>query len=125
MRTTNLFVDGGKGMAENRRQLLTVGVFLVIVVVGILLAATNVIGWGLFVPFILVLFGVWIIALAGMRGANQQKYARTPFSTAIMGLLLVAVGGAWYLFSYNWLYSLALILLVCAGAAIAAALKRK
>ena len=112
-------------MSESRRQLLTIGVSLIIVVVAILLAATQIIGWDLFVPVILVFLGVWILALAAMRGANPQKYERSSFSTTIMGLLLVAVGGAWYLFSFNWLYSLALILLVCAGAAIAAALKRK
>ncbi len=112
-------------MSESRRQLLSIGVFFIVLVVAILLAATQVIGWGLFVPFILVLFGIWIIALAAMRGANPQKYERGSFSTAIMGMLLIAVGGAWYLFSFNWLYSIALILLVLAGAAIAAALKRK
>jgi hypothetical protein len=40
-------------------------------------------------------------------------------------LLMITVGGAWYLFTYNWLYSLALILLVLGAIAIAAALKRK
>ena len=112
-------------MSEGRRQLLTIGVFCIILVVAILLAAIQAITWGNFVPLVLALFGIWIIALAGMRGATPQKYERSSFSTAIMGVLLVAVGGAWFLFSYNWLYSLALILLVFASAAIAAALKRK
>jgi hypothetical protein len=112
-------------MAEDRRQLLTIGVFFIVLVVAILLAATQTISWWLFVPVIMVLFGIWMVALAAIRGANPQKYERGAFSTAIMGLLLVAVGGAWYLFSSNWLYSLALILMVLAAAAIAAALKRK
>ena len=112
-------------MSESRRQLLIIGVSLVIFVVAILLVATQIIGWDLFVPVILVLLGVWMLALAAMRGAKPTKYERSSFSTSVMGLLLVAVGGAWYLFSFGWLYSLALILLVCAGVAIAAALKRK
>ena len=112
-------------MAESRRQLLAIGVFCIILVVAILLAATAVIDWGLFVPFVLVLFGIWTLASVEIRGSGQQKYERSTFSTAIMGVLLIAVGGAWYLFSFNWLYSLALLLLVIAGTAIAAALKRK
>jgi hypothetical protein len=112
-------------MSESRRQLLTIGASFIIFVVAILLAATQIMGWDLFVPVILVLLGIWMLALAAMRGANPQKYERDMFSTLSMGLLLIAVGGALYLFSFNWLYSLALILLVCAGVAIAAALKRK
>jgi hypothetical protein len=42
-----------------------------------------------------------------------------------MGLGLIVLGGAWYLFPYNWLYSLALILLALGGIAIASALRRK
>ena len=47
------------------------------------------------------------------------------FSTLALGLIAIAVGGAWMLFSINWLYSLIVILLVAAGLAIAAALQRK
>ncbi len=41
------------------------------------------------------------------------------------GFGLIAVGVAWYLFSFDWLYSLIVILLVIAALAIAAGLKRK
>jgi hypothetical protein len=112
-------------MAEARRQLLTIGAFFVVLVVAIMLYAAGAIGWTLIAPVVLVLFGVWMLALGTMRGANPQKYGRSSFSTSVMGLLLVAVGGALYLFSFGWLYSLVLILLVLAGVAIAAALKRK
>ncbi|MCW4010881.1 MAG: hypothetical protein NWF05_09725 [Candidatus Bathyarchaeota archaeon] len=112
-------------MAEERRQTLTVGVFLLVLAVALLLAATQIISWGLFAPVVLVLFGIWMLALAALRGANPQKYARGSFGTAVMGLLLIAVGGAWYLFSVNWLYSIVVILLVVAVIAIVAALKRK
>ncbi len=112
-------------MSESRRQLLTIGVFCIILVVAILLAAMQIIGWGFFVPLVLALFGVWLLVLAATRGSKSQEYERGAFSTAVMGCLLVAVGGAWHLFSYDWLYSIAVILLVVAGAAIAAALRRK
>ena len=112
-------------MAEAKRQLLTIGAFFIVLVVAIVLYVANIIGWTLIVPLVLVLFGVWILVLAGMRSSTLQKYERGAFSTLSLGLLLVAVGGASYLFAYNWLYSLALILLLFGAIAIAAALKRK
>ena len=112
-------------MSESRRQLLSIGAFFIILVVAILLAATTILPWGLFVPLVLVLFGIWIIALAAMRGANPQKYERSPFSTMAMGGCLIVLGAAWYLFAFGWLYSLALILLALGLIAIAAAMRKK
>jgi hypothetical protein len=91
----------------------------------IVLYAATIIDWTLIIPLILVLSGCWTLVLAGMRASNPQKYERGAFSTLGLGLFMIAVGGAWYLFAFNWLYSLALILLVLAAIAIAAALRRK
>ena len=112
-------------MAESKRQLLSIGVFLLIIVAVIVLFAATLVPLADVVPLILVLAGLWTLALAAMRGSSPQKYERGAFSTLNAGLLMIAVGGAWYLFTYNWLYSLALILLVLGAIAIAAALKRK
>jgi hypothetical protein len=113
-------------MAESRRETLSIGVFLIIIVVAIILYAAQVIAdWTLIFPLILVLSGCWTLVLAGIRASNPQKYERGAFSTMGLGLLLIAVGGAWYLFAFNPLYSLALILLVLGALAIAAALRRK
>ena len=105
--------------------MLTIGVFFIVLVVALVLYAGGAIDWTLVVPVVLVLFGVWMLALAVMRGANSGKYERGSFSTLSMGLLLIAVGGAWYLLGMNWLYSLALILVVLAALAIDSALKHK
>lgn len=113
-------------MAQSSRELLSIGAFLIIVVVAILLFAVNLISLGLVIPVILVLSGCWALVLAGIRASNPQKYERGAFSTMGLGLLLIAVGGGWYLFSVNLaLYALALILLVVAAIAIAAAVRRK
>jgi O-antigen/teichoic acid export membrane protein len=112
-------------LSESRRQLLSIGVFLIILVVAILLVATNILVWTLIVPLVLALFGIWILALAVMRRANPQNYERSSFSTMAIGLCLIVIGGAWYLVTFNWLYSLALILLALAAIAIVAALGRK
>ncbi|MCL4430067.1 MAG: hypothetical protein M1167_04870 [Chloroflexi bacterium] len=112
-------------MSSSDRQLLSVGIFLIIIVVGILLAIAGVIGWAQFVPVILVLSGCWAIALAGLRAGKPQKYERGTFSTMASGFGLIAIGAAWYLFGINWLYSLIVILLVIAALAIAVALRHK
>ena len=112
-------------MSEDRRQLLSIGIFLIVLVVSIVLYAVGAIDWTLIVPVILVLLGIWLVALAAMRSRNPTKYERGSFATLSMGLLLIAVGGAWYLIGVNWLYSLTLILLVLAILAIAAALRHK
>ena len=112
-------------MSESRRQMLTIGVFFIILVVAILLVATKVLNWSQFPPLVLGLFGIWILALAAIRVAGPQKYELDSFSTMAMGLGLIVLGGAWFLFSYNWLYSLALILLAFGGIAIASAMRRK
>ena len=112
-------------MSSSDRQLLTVGVFLIIIVVGILLTVAGVIGWGLFVPVVAVLSGCWVIALADMRANKPQKYEQGTFSTMAGGVGLIALGAAWYLFSLNWIYSLVVILLAIAALTIATALRRK
>lgn len=113
-------------MAESRRQLLSIGVFCVIIVVGIVLVAAQLIAWTLIFPVILVLSGCWVVVLAAMRSSNPQKYARGAFSTAGLGTLLIALGGAWYLITLGYLlYALALIILDIGGLAITAALRRK
>jgi hypothetical protein len=105
--------------------MLSLGVFFLILVVAILLVATNVLSWGQFGPLILGLFGIWIIVLAAMRAGKPQKYERSAFSTMAMGGCLIVVGAAWYVLFLGWLYSLALILLAIGLIAIAAALRRK
>ena len=112
-------------MSESSRQLLTIGVFFLTIVVAILLYAAGLIDWTLIVPVVLVLSGLWALALAGIRASKPQKYERGTFSTMALGLCMIAVGGAWYLFAFGWLYSLVLILLVLSALAIAAALRRK
>ena len=111
---------------ENSRELLSIGVFFVTIVVALLLyLAAIVTDWLLIVPLAILFNGLWVLVLGAIRMGSAKKYERSPFSTAALGLFAVAVGGAWFLFGYNWLYSLIVILLIVAGLAIVAALKRK
>jgi hypothetical protein len=115
------------GMNESSRQLLTVAVFLVAIVVGVLLYAAALISWLLIFPVVLLVFGCWMLVLSYMQSNEPVKYARSPFSTAALGLSLIAVGGAWFLLDVtgNILYALVLVLLVLAALGIAAALRHK
>jgi O-antigen/teichoic acid export membrane protein len=116
-------------MAESRRQLLSIGVFFIILVFAILLIATGALVWySQAVPVALVLFGIWLVALGDMRKANPQKYERGGFSTMIMGGCLIALGAAWFVFfafANGWLYAVAIILLALGLIAIAAATRKK
>jgi hypothetical protein len=115
-------------MADTGKSgLVSIGVFLIIVVMSILLYQPLQIikDWTLLLPLIIALSGCWLAVLAGMRHSSPQKYERGPFSTLSWGLLLVAIGGAWFMYDYGWHYSLAIVLLALATLAIAAALKRK
>jgi hypothetical protein len=113
-------------MPESRRQLLSIGVFFIVAVVAILLYATGAVPDYLNIfPIIFILFGIWMLALAGIRAQNPQKYEREPFGTLEMGVLLMALGGAWLLWRTNALYSVAVILFVLGAVAIVVALRRK
>ncbi|MCW3983528.1 MAG: hypothetical protein NWE96_05980 [Candidatus Bathyarchaeota archaeon] len=112
-------------MSESNRQLLTLGIFLLTIVVAIGLYAVGLIEWTLIAPVVLLLSGLWMLALAAIRMGNPIRYERSGFSTMALGLIAIAVGGAWFLWGINWLYSIILVLLVAAALSLAAALKRK
>jgi hypothetical protein len=42
-----------------------------------------------------------------------------------MGVLLMALGAAWFLFGYSWIYSVALLLLALGLIAIVSSMRRK
>ena len=62
----------------------------------------------------LILFGLWIIALAGIRAANPEQYGRGAFNTFSGGILLTTLGVVWLLSIRELLveYSLPALLLV-------------
>ena len=113
-------------MSESRRQLLSIGVLFIIIVVAIIAYAAKLIGpWLNIFPTIFILFGAWELVMAFMRAKSPQKYERTPFGTLEMGIIILALGVAWLVYRTNWLYSLAVLILVLGAIAIASALRRK
>jgi len=106
-------------------ELLSFGVFLVI-------AALALVAYALWIvtrldevlALIIALYGVWTIVLAGIRTKNPEKYGRGAYSTLVMGIMLTAFGGAWYLYiaTANLIVSIVLLLLIVGILAVATAL---
>lgn len=106
--------------------LLSFGVFVIIVAVAIVVAVQFGLSWGASLALIIALYGGWTIALAGIRSKNPEKYARGPFGIFAWGILLVAIGGAWLIYSLEaayWLYSVLLLLSVIGILAVVSALR--
>ncbi len=107
------------------RSLLSIGVFLIIVVVSVMLASLNVFAWGLVPPVMIALCGCWLLVLAGMQSASPEKYGRSAMSLLGWGVLFIAVGGALFLADFGLIYAFTIVLLALAALAIFAAFRRK
>ncbi len=112
-------------MPKIQLGLLSFGVFVIIIAV-LLVAFAPTGNWGSILSLTLVFYGLWIIVLAGIRNRTPEKYGRSAYSILIWGILIVAVGGAWYfnILTGNILYSVVLLLVIVGIAAVASALLR-
>jgi len=106
-------------------ELLSFGVFLVIVAV-VLAAYSALLITRLdeIIPWIITLYGIWTVVLAGVRTRNPEKYGRSAYSTLVMGIVLIAFGGSWelYIVTANLIPSIVLLILVIGILAVASAL---
>jgi len=108
-------------MAKRQLGLLSFGVFVVILAVSLLVFFPDL---SKILALILTLYGLWGIALAGIRAKNPEKYERGAFSTLVWAILLIAVGGSWFIFiqTENFVYTVVLLLIVVGILAVASAL---
>jgi hypothetical protein len=108
-------------MPPRQLSLLSFGIFVIIVAILLIAFFPD---WGKILSLTLALYGLWVIALAGIRAKSPQKYERGAFSTLTWGILLLAIGGAWYLYIFtgNTLYSVVLLLVIIGILAVASAL---
>jgi len=106
-------------------EMLSFGVLLVIIAL-VLVAYVALIITGLdqVLALVIALYGVWNIVLAGIRVKNPEKYGRSAYETLLMGIVLIALGGSWFLFiaTQNIILSIVLILLVIGIIAVISAL---
>jgi hypothetical protein len=113
-------------MSKRPTGLLSIGVFIIIVALCLLAFAGGFIKKpDETLSLIITFYGVWVIALAGLRAKSPSKYERGAFSTFVGGILLITIGGAWYLNiqTPNPLFTLALLLAVVGMLAVVSALR--
>lgn len=112
-----------------RRPLGLLSLGVLVVIIAICLMITSKIDE--IISLTITFFGVWIIILAGFKTRTPmeelEKYERGAFSILAWGILLVAIGGAYFLNIRTgyWIYSLALFLLVLGILIVAAALRSR
>ena len=109
-------------MPRKPLELLSFGVLIVIVAVNLVAFFPR---WEVIFPSVLALFGVWVMVTAGIRARSPEKYERGAFSTFAWGILLTAIGGAWFLSVQGLpvIYAFALVLIVIGVLAVTAALR--
>jgi len=106
-------------------ELLSFGVLLVITaMVLVAYAAWVITRLDEVLALIISFYGVWTTVLAGIRTKNPEKYGRGAYSTLVMGIVLTALGGAWYLYiaTANFIMSIVLLLVVIGILAVTTAL---
>ena len=109
-------------MPPRQLSLLSFGVLVVTVAILLLAFFPD---WPTILSLTLTLYGLWVVILAGIRAKKPMKYERGAFSTLIWGILLLAIGGAWYLSILtegNMLYSVVLFLAIVGILSVALAL---
>ena len=108
-------------------DILSFGVFILILAVGIAALAAGILS--IFEAFSLVVAfsGVWIMALAGMRGGKEEKYARGAFSIFSWGTIITAFGAVLFLYFRGLppLYLLSALLLILGLLVVAVALRTR
>jgi len=111
-------------MSKEQQGLLTIGAFIIIVAIVLIIAAGNLISWWEVIPLIIAFNGCWLIAAAGIRAKNPSKYERSAFSLFGWGILLAAVGFGLDLNVRGLppVFTLALILLLLGALAVVAAI---
>jgi len=108
-------------MPQRQLTLLSFGVLVVAVAILLLAFFPDL---STILSLTLTVYGVWVVILAGIRAKNPAKYERGAYSTLVWGILLVAIGGSWFLYiqTLNLIYTMVLLLLVIGVVAVASAL---
>lgn len=79
-------------------DIITIGVAILAFGLSLVVALFGFIGIWEFFPMSLTIFSLWIIATAGIKAVSKTSpYERQPFSTAGLGLVLLAIGAAWWM----------------------------
>lgn len=79
-------------------DIITIGVAILAFGLSLVVFLFSLIGIWELVPMFLTIISLWIIATAGIKAVSKTSpYERQPFSTAGLGLFVLAIGVAWWL----------------------------
>lgn len=102
-------------MPKKPVAVLSLGILIVILAVSVGAFATNMLGdVSEIFSLTLILFGFWIIVLAGIRTVNPEEFGAGAFNTFSGGILITILGIVWLLYVRALLveYLLPVLLLV-------------
>ena len=81
-------------------DIVTIGVAVLALGLSVVLHLFGLITIWELVPMFLTVISMWIIATAGIKAMSKTSpYERQPFSTAGLGLVILAVGASWWLYA--------------------------
>jgi hypothetical protein len=81
-------------------DIITLGVAILALGLSVVVLLLNFISIWELVPMFLTIIGSWIIATAGIKAMSKiSPYERQPFSTAGLGLVVLAIGASWWLYA--------------------------
>ena len=101
-------------MPKKPVAVLSLGILIVIIAVSVVISvATEFVAVSHMFPLTLVLFGLWIMVLAGIRAVNPEEFGAGAFNTFSGGILITMIGIIWLLHGVlPTEYLLAVLLLV-------------
>ena len=107
--------------------ILSIGVFIIIVAIYLIAYGAEIIKIDEVFSLILMSYGVWLMVLSAISGGGTKSYERSPFSTFAWGVMMTAIGGAWFLNirTDQWVYSFALVLLILGLLVVVVALRSR
>ena len=107
--------------------ILTIGVFIIIVAIYLIALGAELIKIDEAFSLILVTYGVWLMILSAISRGGTRSYERSPFSTFAWGVIIAAIGGAWFLNirTNQLVYSFALFLLIFGILVVAVAFRSR
>ena len=83
-------------MAKIPFEILSLGILVILTALGLAMWAGGLISLAEVPSLVIALFGIWIMALAGIQGNKPAGHGRGAFSTFSWGVLISAVGTVAY-----------------------------
>ncbi len=108
-------------MPKRPLGVLSIGVLVVILAISVSLHAFAILNIPEVFSLTLLLFGLWVMVLAGIRASNPETYGHGAFNILSGGVLITAFGVVWFLYGKLPIGYLLTVVLLVFGILIAVA----